>query len=211
VTNSGTALNPILNFNLVKGDVGGRDSNGSDGKDGANGDSTAATTAAIASAASAGAAAASATASAASATTATASATASATSAAEAVAVANANTTSIEQLQQKTTDISYGLTGTTYSRSVLIGPSIDLNSNGKITANNLQINNCTIDSNGNIQTNSNLTCNNISSNELHSYTDLLGIETVDIGIHAGKINLGSTSTITTNIEANSINIGTGSI
>jgi hypothetical protein len=223
VTNSGTALNPILNFGLVSGPTGPtgpsgptgssgpKGSSGADGKDGTNGDSSGATAAAVAAAASAGAAAGAATAAAASATTASAAATASAASAAEATAIANANTTSIEQLQQKTTDISYGLTGTTYTRSVLIGPSIDLNSNGKITANNLQINNCTIDTTGNIQTNSNLTCNDISSNELHSYSDTFGISTVDVGFHAGKINLGSTSTTTTNIEANSINIGTGSI
>jgi hypothetical protein len=216
VTNTGTALNPILNFGLVAGDKGDKGStgaagaDGADGKDGTNGDSSGATTAAVAAAASAATAAAAAGVAAGSATTAATSATASAVSAADAAASAAANTTSIQELQQKTADISYGLQGTQFARSVIVG-AIDINgTNGKITCSNIQTDNCTIDSNGNINTTGNLICNEISSNELHSYTDTFGTN-LDLGIHANNINVGSVSTSSTNIEASTINIGTGSL
>jgi hypothetical protein len=183
---------------------------GADGKDGTNGDSSGATTAAVAAAASAATAATAAGVAAGSATTAATSATASAVSAADAAASAAANTTSIQQLQQKTADISYGLQGTQFARSVIVG-AIDINgTNGKITCSNIQTDNCTIDSNGNINTTGNLICNEISSNELHSYTDTFGTN-LDLGIHANNINVGSISTSVTNIEGSTVNIGTGSL
>jgi hypothetical protein len=119
----------------------------------------------------------------------------------------------VPALKVKTTDISYGLTSTNFARSVTIGSLIDFNStNGQIICNNLQLANLTIDSNGNINTTGNIICNNISSNQFHSYDDsITGLAIVDIGIHAIKINVGSFTTNTTNIEGSTVNIGVGSI
>jgi hypothetical protein len=128
---------------------------------------------------------------------------------------ANLSTLNIDvpALKVKTTDMSYGLTSTNFARSVTIGSLIDFNStNGKIICNNLQLDNLTIDSNGNINTTGNIICNNISSNQFHSYDDsITGLAIVDIGIHAIKINVGSFTTNTTNIEGSTVNIGVGSI
>jgi hypothetical protein len=204
VTNTGTINDPVFNFGLVSG------KDGSDGKDGSNSSDSVgliATNAAIA-------------------------VVASNVAALDVIVTGHttnlgiinpiittqtttlaSHTTSISNLDIKTADLSCDLIGSTFARSLAIGSLIDLNStNGKIICNNLQLDNLTIDSNGNINTTGNIICNNISSNQFHSYDDsITGLATVDIGIHAIKINVGSFTTSTTNIEGSTVNIGVGSI
>jgi hypothetical protein len=206
VTNTGTINDPVFNFGLVSG----KDGIGKDGKDGTNASDSVgliATNAAIA-------------------------VVASNVAALDVIVTGHttnlgvinpiiatqtttlaSHTTSISNLDIKTADLSCDLIGSTFARSLAIGSLIDLNStNGKIICNNLQLDNLTIDSNGNINTTGNIVCNNISSNQFHSYDDsITGLSTVDIGIHAIKINVGSFTTSTTNIEGSTIRIGTSSL
>jgi hypothetical protein len=107
------------------------------------------------------------------------------------------HTTEIDALQVKTTDLNYDLIGSSFSRSLAVGSLIDLNStNGQIVCDNLQLANSSLLSNGdinvkNITSNGNINTNHINTNEITTSIDVFGIKT-------------------TNIESNTINIGTDS-